>query len=1686
MLSTRENPFASSSDKQLVIVSPRDIVFTPSDKQTLPVSPTTYFLDKSSLSSVAKKGNITASSDKQSASVSNPDRISNGGNNPSLLSTYPSTVNDSSVSWDKNNQSVLLSPPTTSVLSYSSTNNNNYFFPLVFPPSDKPSASSSTYLFGNLTIPPATLNTTTSNFWDNQSVLVSSSENVITPSNSYGGSGNRWESILVFPPTTLTTSLANQSVFASSPHNNSPPHPLVLVSNTGNVTTLADDSAIVNTTLFSKNNSESLLLSLPTKETEDKSLILSSTPTDNTRQSFGKATFSSSPPSTTHTSINPDNRYFTVSSSLFSTGNPPISLNKASISSDKSSLSVSSSKTVIIAEKKPSLSASFSKNTITLSDKQPLIIPPPKIAACVVDNQSINSQLKLDNQLASLSPCIDSLATLSPYPLINVFPPHKPSFSPSSPTGEGFVSLGNTSSLKSPFGSQAFVYSDEYLALINDSSSKVAPSDNQSPLVSLYNNQSALVSLPNSKGDNRRLLAFPSFPPNQSKLASVSYPSTVKTITLADSKSAKPSGFPNENLLASVSPLSTAKKPSSTLPSPVSVFGLQPSYTTFTPDNQSVLIFPGGNSTFPYNQPSASISITPSFLFSPNKTTIFSNNNLFNGNYGIGVIYASKSDSKSASLFPLSDSIIPSDKPSVGVSFGNNRLITSSTSVSPRKTTDKTTTASDNYSANNNINPLPGNNKIIPLASQWLWRHPDGDMTASSNSHSKSVSVFPLDNSNTPLPPPPPTNPTTSDNPVMSLFYPSLLGITDKTTIPLEKLLVIPPNRLTIPYSGKNPTILSLSELFDSQPPLVSPPNPDNQSALASSFFKIILTPENQQLLVSYYKNKTTPQNPLAAGLSTYGSSNGNSNGNGNSSQTTNNQAATISSLFLPPYNSSIKSSLSSGKTIFSPASQSILSRGKQLSFLNNNPTGLSLSQSSITTVTKPPDKTLTVCLLPFLNSTTSCNKPKATISSPSQLPHTITAISGVNPPLFEINTDNQSLFKTFERITQTRRLLETRRKKYSQNNFPPLQQLEGKLGGVVNLDLSRKGLVAKFDFSTSQWQWGKYSGDSIRVAGSYRNGLLTLLPVTINSHGGIISLTGTIGEENISASLVLSDVSLSQWQDLLASTNVRVDGLLNANVVVSGSRKNPLARGSVEVSNFRINGNEMDKTNATFFLKNSRLDFSASSNLTTPSESLRIFGGFPFQLFPQSVKPETDAFFMDLALNRDGFNLLNVITNNQLNWLAGDGKVTVKIHGNYNQTRNEITFLVAEGIATVENGIVGGSWLANSVIDNIHGKILFDLNRLTIPLFTASFNGSKIAVNGSLPFVSPSDANNSLLVAVGDVNVNLNHLYSGNANALVNIHGSLLFPKIGGQINLAKGIIWVGDDSSKVWQNRGNNRLFNRVKLENLFLTLGEGISVVKPPLIDLKVAGNIVLNGEFGNLKPEGVVRLTGGSVNLFTSRLSLAKDYNHIAKFTPENGFNPYVDLLLEGRIFESSRHQFLDKSNPQEIDDSPYFYIDTGEFVRIRAHLNGWLNNNRDIPLYFSSSPRRSQGEILALLGGGFFGNPSPTDTSLSIAGLASTALFTGIHGEIQNSTGFDSLRFFPTRISSSDNRTSLGLGAELAFDFTDSLSFSAIRILTSPLPTRYNLRYRLSPIFSLRTSSDFQRHFLLLLEASSRF
>jgi translocation and assembly module TamB len=203
----------------------------------------------------------------------------------------------------------------------------------------------------------------------------------------------------------------------------------------------------------------------------------------------------------------------------------------------------------------------------------------------------------------------------------------------------------------------------------------------------------------------------------------------------------------------------------------------------------------------------------------------------------------------------------------------------------------------------------------------------------------------------------------------------------------------------------------------------------------------------------------------------------------------------------------------------------------------------------------------------------------------------------------------------------------------------------------------------------------------------------------------------------------------------------------------------------------------------------------------------------------------------------------------------------------------------------------------------------------------------------------------------------------------------------------------------------------------------------------------------------------------------------------------GLNPYVDVQLTTSVPEVSQNPFQNTTalSQSEIADRPITDFGTLQTVRVQASVRGPADQIFE-NLELTSSPRRSENEIIALLGGSFVDTLGQGNGVLAIANLASSALLTNIQTFIANTLGLSDFRLFPTTISSSRDRTSsFGIAAELGFDITSDLSVSVLQILTDDsIPTQFNLRYRLSDEFLLRGSTNLSGDSQAVLEFETRF
>jgi translocation and assembly module TamB len=173
---------------------------------------------------------------------------------------------------------------------------------------------------------------------------------------------------------------------------------------------------------------------------------------------------------------------------------------------------------------------------------------------------------------------------------------------------------------------------------------------------------------------------------------------------------------------------------------------------------------------------------------------------------------------------------------------------------------------------------------------------------------------------------------------------------------------------------------------------------------------------------------------------------------------------------------------------------------------------------------------------------------------------------------------------------------------------------------------------------------------------------------------------------------------------------------------------------------------------------------------------------------------------------------------------------------------------------------------------------------------------------------------------------------------------------------------------------------------------------------------------------------------------------------------------------------------------EIADTPA----AGDFgavqtVRIQATATGPASqvfNNLEL----TSSPSRSETEILALLGGGFIGNVQG-DATAAIASIAGSPILTGLQNLINDTLGISDFRLFPTTVLSEDARTtSLALAAELGVDLTANgdLSASVLQLLTVPASPLFSLRYRITDELLIRGSANLEGESRAVLEFETRF
>jgi translocation and assembly module TamB len=702
------------------------------------------------------------------------------------------------------------------------------------------------------------------------------------------------------------------------------------------------------------------------------------------------------------------------------------------------------------------------------------------------------------------------------------------------------------------------------------------------------------------------------------------------------------------------------------------------------------------------------------------------------------------------------------------------------------------------------------------------------------------------------------------------------------------------------------------------------------------------------------------------------------------------------------------------------------------------------------------------------------------------------TYASGADVAPVGVGIPNADLLTQLRRFAEIEALLEQQRTaRNAASPLPPFSDLEGTFNAQLAVNGSLQAGVerAEFELRGNNWSWGTYDVDRVVVDGRYQEGVLTLLPLRFERGDTLVAFDGTIGVENQSGQLVVQNFPVGPLQDFAEKfVNVPVDltGNLDATATLGGSVFNPQAVGVVTLEDGTLNRTEIEKAQTSFSYSQFRLDFGSSIIVQGP-EAIAVSGSLPVPVLP-GMSNEIE---LALDVQNEGLAVLNALSDGQVEWVEGQGNVQLRVGGTLDNP-------VATGVAEFANATIQAQLLPAPLTD-VTGRIVFNRDRIVVESVTGNFSEGQVAVLGVLPITQPlaaddPDAQNILRVALDSLEINLKGLYRGGVEGLISVDGSAFAPVIGGQIQLSDGQVLLGDAIGQQGETAAAagpgatvaaGQSFEPV-LNNLEILLADNVRITLPPVLNFVAQGGFNIDGPLYALQPAGTIRLTRGEVNLFTTQFRLAGGYEQTATFEPSRGLDPLLDIRLIASVAEVQGSQLPTNTFSSEINEALPTGFEEAQTVRIQAQVQGPASQLFD-NLELTSSPSRSETEIIALLGGGFVNTLGRGDSTLAIANLAGSALLSPIESALSRALGVTDFRLFPTVSGNNGNKGSaLDLAAEIGIDITRKLSASFLKVLTDSDPAQIGLRYRIDDQTLLRGSTDFSGDSRATVEYEIRF
>ncbi|NJM65724.1 MAG: DUF748 domain-containing protein [Acaryochloris sp. RU_4_1] len=683
----------------------------------------------------------------------------------------------------------------------------------------------------------------------------------------------------------------------------------------------------------------------------------------------------------------------------------------------------------------------------------------------------------------------------------------------------------------------------------------------------------------------------------------------------------------------------------------------------------------------------------------------------------------------------------------------------------------------------------------------------------------------------------------------------------------------------------------------------------------------------------------------------------------------------------------------------------------------------------------------------------------------------------GVNGPLL-------SQLRRFTEIQQLAILKESQK--------PPslfaLDKLTGRFGGEIAFAGSAQtGVNADFDIRGQEFKLDRYRIEQLHVNGSLKDGLLSLKPLRVQTEESLLAFQGELGSASQTGTLRLQNIDVAPINPFL-KLPVQVTGKLNGSLDLAGNLDNPQFTGQFDLVEGRLDDAVINSAQTSLRYQQAVLTIDSQARING-SQPLILKGKVPYAPAFVSVTPASDQLSLTASLRDDGFSLLSLFTD-QVAWNGGKGALDVRVKGTIEKP-------IIDGTVRFQEAKLQTTAL-NQPLTNLTGTIEFNRNLVSIPRLSANIGAGQLVATGNLPMFQTAN-NQALAVKLQDLNLNVQQLYQGGVDGSILVGGSVLRPQVGGKLQLQNGKVRLANANAKPAAKTQNAVVppvesqpgsENPLKFKDLVVQIGDNVKISQPPVFSFIATGDLAINGSVDKPLADGKIRFRKGSINLITALFSVDSRRENYAEFDSRFGLDPYLNIGMRTTVTEVVQATTTDLN---EFAELPASAIGSIQSVKIQAAVDGRaseLINDFDKVVTLTSRPNRSNGQIIALLGGGVEKSLQAGDAPQAAVNIATSAAFSGIQQTLNDALGSRAtFRAFPVLLPNQNNSQSsvLAFGAELGYDITDRFSASVLQILTGvDEPTLFNLSYDINDQLRARTSVSTEGEAVGVLEYRVRF